>query len=268
MSVDSPLARPWGLAVLRDGRRLVCDPTRDYLAAFRTDGTYIGDIGTGSIRFTGSYDIASHPSGGIVCAKWGTDDDPRYGYLVLGPDFRIRQSVLFDEGAAPGRFQKPMGIHTHPDGRILIADTFNHRVQIFSDGGRFLSVVGEGELRLPMKAVFGPKDHVYIADSGNNRVAVYGPQPDGTYKHTRDLKHPLRIKEPCSVAVDNHGHVFVSTCRVSGVYMFDSTGEVAWHWPLAKDEKLSGPRGLAFDGRGHLILVDEASRRVLSTRLI
>jgi len=68
------------------------------------------------------------------------------------------------------------------------------------------------------------------------------------------------------VIVDDRGRVFASANREAGVIMWDADGKVAWKYEGPNNEGLSGPRGLAFDKTGNLLVVDEATLRVLSVK--
>lgn len=61
-----------------------------------------------------------------------------------------------ERGSGPGQFESPQGIHLTPDGTLLVADTGNDRVQVFSlvDGeATYLYSIGEGgDHAVPMRA--------------------------------------------------------------------------------------------------------------------
>jgi DNA-binding beta-propeller fold protein YncE len=116
-----------------------------------------------------------------------------------------------------------------------------------------------------MKVAFDKQDRLYVADSVRNRIAVFTPDASGVYRLTGSLTDG--IKEPVYVAVDDRGRVFVSTNRVAGVYMFGPDGKVAWGYKGTDLEPIATPRGLAFDGKGNLLIVDESSRRVYTVKL-
>ena len=72
-----------------------------------------------------------------------------------------------DRGERPGQFNKLTGISIDERGRIIVADTDNHRVQIFDDEGNFLRFIVR----------FNKGDDVYLKPVdvhyvGNNKVAV------------------------------------------------------------------------------------------------
>ena len=66
-----------------------------------------------------------------------------------------------------------------------MADTGNHRIQIFSSEGTFLATWGsegseDGQFKLPLEvAVDCQTRSIYVADTGNNRVQKF--TSDGTF---------------------------------------------------------------------------------------
>jgi streptogramin lyase len=259
------LSLPWGVAVMPGGRRLIRDARRGRTILQHADGSVIGLIGPTHICYLGSYDLTIDRKGYVFSAKWGDPTDPRQGFIVQDAAMNVVVSHLAPPGSAPGHFQRPMGIGVNSEGHIFVADTGNDRVQEFNPEGEFVRVIGAGELRQPMKVAFDKRDRLYVADSGKNRIAIFEAQPNGEYKLLKSLSGP--IKEPVYVVVDERGRVFVSTNRVAGVYMFDAKGRPAWKYEVPKGDSLNGPRGLAFDGKGNLLVVDEATQRVLTLKM-
>lgn len=85
-------------------------------------------------------------------------------------------------------FNQPTGISIHPErGDLLVADTGNHRVlyfpaplvsgmvptRIFGQTG-----VPSATMSFPTGVAFDAADNVYVADTGNSRVLVFGPLRD------------------------------------------------------------------------------------------
>ncbi len=81
-------------------------------------------------------------------------------------------------GAAPGQFNGPRGLATDPIGRLLVADTGNHRVSFFNTfagGFGFLGQIGSagagvGNFNAPGSLATAPGALLYVADNGNQRV--------------------------------------------------------------------------------------------------
>jgi DNA-binding beta-propeller fold protein YncE len=252
---------PWGLALTRDGRRIVRDAGLDSHAVLNSDGRALAMEGPPGYSLKGSYDVAVDRTGRILTARWADSVDPSFGFTVQDSRFSVVYEHLRSAGGGPGEFRQPMGIGADSKGNIFIADSGNNRIQQFTRDGTFVRMIGRGELRLPMKVAFDTRDDLYVADSGNNRIAVYTRDHLGGYTLARSI---TGMKEPVYVALDGNGNVFVSANRVAGVHMFSRDGKEIWKYEGDSVAHLSGPRGLAVDKRGNLLIVDEASLRVLT----
>ncbi|MGC8668038.1 MAG: CARDB domain-containing protein [Chthonomonadales bacterium] len=256
--------KPWGIALLPDGRAIIRDAAYGQDIVRKADGAILGLMGSVHYHFEGSYDVAADPRGRILSAKWGDGYNPGQGFKIQGSDLQIALERLQPPGRGPGQVQGPMGIASDAAGHIFVADTGNDRIEEFGADGTFLRAVGEGELNQPMKAAFDASGKLYVADSGHNRIAVYARDAEGGFHLERSL---TGVKEPVYVQVDREGRVYVSTNRDAGVVVLDRDGRVLWKFQGTPVEPLSGPRGLALDGKGHLLVVDEASQRVLAISL-
>ena len=257
--------RPWGIAVRPDGKRYIRDAAYGQAVLQKPDGSTVGLVGSVHYHFEGSFDLALDKEGRLLSAKWGDGYDPNPGFRVQDRDLNLVVDYRKEEGSEPGRFRKPMGIAADSRGHIFVADSGNDRIQEFTPDGRFVQTIGAGDLFQPMKPAFDSRGRLYVADSTKNRVAIFERQPDDTWKLTGALSG--RIKEPCYIAIDAQDRVFVSTNRVAGIYAYGPDGKQFWEYHGEPGKPLAGPRGLAFDGRGNLLIVDDALRTVWSVPL-
>lgn len=78
-------------------------------------------------------------------------------------------------GASKGQFNSPHGFCLGVDEEIIVADTNNHRIEVFEKGGAFKFQFGvpgkeEGQLWYPRKvAVMRPTYKFVVCDRGNER---------------------------------------------------------------------------------------------------
>lgn len=104
---------------------------------------------------------------------------------VFVSDSQNRRLQLFD---AEGKFRRiiytgglPRGIRLAPDGLLLVADAYAHQLIVYTPEGRQLYNYGReghtsGDLSLPNDVALNPKTGwVFVADTGNNRVAAWVP---------------------------------------------------------------------------------------------
>ena len=86
-------------------------------------------------------------------------------------------------------FKSPSGISVHNDGTVFVADTGNHRIQVFDRNGTFLFAFGsegsgEGNFSSPRgvdvtKSSPMSRSKIAVADTGNHRIQVF--HANGTF---------------------------------------------------------------------------------------
>jgi hypothetical protein len=129
---------------------------------FDSDGGWIATIGAA-------------PNGGE--APEG-EDDPQDGE---GEDDPQDGEGKDDPQDGEGEFKEPKGIAVGPDDVIVVADTGNHRVQVFDRDGKFVRMFGtrgdgDGELESPEGVGVAADGTIYVADTGNDRVQTFTPE--------------------------------------------------------------------------------------------
>lgn len=107
------------------------------------------------------------------------------GYLdILSGFYRVSPGVSFRAKKEDSQNGPPAHIQIHPDGRLLIADEINHRVQFFSKNGDYLSSFGEkgsqpGQFQYPKGILCGTSGSIYVADAWNHRIQEF--DTDGAF---------------------------------------------------------------------------------------
>ncbi len=107
----------------------------------------------------------------------------------------------------PVDFHLPHGVGLTNDGRVLVCDRENHRIQVFDEDGRFLSMWTG--FRQPTDVVVGPDGEAYvpelqhrltIVDLDGNMLAQWGGESS---------REAGRFVAPHGVAIDSHGDIYV-----------------------------------------------------------
>ena len=119
-------------------------------------------------------------------------------------------------GAAPGQFARPEGLALDSHGRLFVADSCNHRIQVFDkQSGKLLDYWGQkghdpGELFYPMDISFGHDGNLYVCENGNHRLQKFTPEgsPLGTWGVPG--RKPGQLNGPWGVAVDRQGRIHVA----------------------------------------------------------
>ena len=78
------------------------------------------------------------------------------------------------EGIDDGQFKEIYGVtFDHRAGQIVVADTNNHRIQIFDEEGTFLRSFGQGHLSLPGGIAIDPAGNYFVSDAGTDCIQVF-----------------------------------------------------------------------------------------------
>ncbi len=131
--------------------------------------------------------------------------------------------------------------------------------------------VAAGMLRRPRGIALGPRDLLYVADSGNHRVQVFEPSsgqvvevwgPSGPDEEPEASADPGRFDDPWDVAADGAGFVYVVDHGNARVQRLDADGrpDLAYAAALAAwAEPPVGPRHVRvvrLDGEERVVIVD------------
>ena len=229
----------------------------------------------------------------------GQFDSPRG--LAFGPDGSLyvvdMRNARVEQFAADGTFIRqfgslghndgqfwressrgPTGIAVGADGSVYVADTWNYRIQKFSADGQFVAKWGTfvnlttGQAGADRTGLYGPRGiaiapdgDLYVTDTGNARVVVYGP--DGTFRREFGTKGtgPSQLDEPVGIAVSADGtRIYVADSTNARISIFDAQGQPVAQWAVAewKGKSYYEPY-LALDPSGALYATSSTTRQVL-----
>jgi len=130
-------------------------------------------------------------------------------------------------GFLPGSFAAPEDVAVAADGRIFVADTGNHRVQILNGQGEPQGLLDPDFRFLRPNALCFAFDHLCVTDYEGTRVRVYKIE-DG--KATFKLELP-KLSDAGRAIVDHAGQILVCAAQESGedrtILRFAPDGESA-----------------------------------------
>jgi sugar lactone lactonase YvrE len=242
-AVGAQLSFPAGLAVDAAGDLFVADAANNRIRRLSPDGTIVTIAGTGTAGFAGD-------SGPAVDAELnfptGLAVDSAGGLLVADQENnRIRRidpngTILTIAGNGdPTQLSEPTDVAVNPQGTIYIADSMNNCIRVASPIG-LGTVVGTGVqgfggdggradaalLSRPHSIRFDRAGHLYVADTGNQRIR----------------------------RIDTLGTI--TTLAGDGAFGFLGDGG------SGTSAELAGPVGLAVDGDGNVLVADQGNDRV------
>jgi DNA-binding beta-propeller fold protein YncE len=186
-------------------------------------------------------------------------------------------------GNAPlGTFFEPWGVAVGPDGSVYVSDTWNHRVQKFSEDGKPITSWGQYGQPFPedpaSKSFFwGPRGiavdaqgHVFVADTGNKRIAVFDEEGNYITEFGMAGLDPGQFDEPVGVAVANDGTVYVTDTWNQRVQSFLPNEDGTIYAPLQQwdvnawfGQSLENKPFIAVSEDKHVFITDPEGFRVI-----
>ncbi|MCB1126418.1 MAG: 6-bladed beta-propeller, partial [Verrucomicrobiae bacterium] len=171
---ETVLGRPKGMAVDAAGNIIVVEPHYARLNHFRPSGELVnqwGQRGTepGQVMFPRA--VAVNAAGEIWVSEYGRAERVQR----FTPDGSKLLAVLGEPGSEPGQFNRPEGLCVDASDRLFVADSCNHRIQVFAADGTFERIIGRpgagpGELGYPYDVRVDADGNLIVCEFGNSRI--------------------------------------------------------------------------------------------------
>ena len=209
--------------------------------------------------------------------------------VAAGPPVSVTYLSQFGSlGSGDGEFDAPVGIRLDASGNVWVADTGNHRVQVFDPDGAFLYKFGsrgDGD-----NGFFRPADidldgtSAYVTDPGNHRVQVFSvtASPLGTsYERTLGGSETYALGEfnnPLAVEFLPDGRILVADSNNHRLQVLAADGTALSECGVPSPRSVASapdpvagacgtqmglPRGLEVLADGRIAVIDSVEGRVL-----
>jgi uncharacterized protein (TIGR03663 family) len=230
-----------------------------------------GQVGTEPGQFNHPRGIDVGPDGNVYVVD---SDNHRVEVFDLagtllrewGSQCNLATGVGCADASGAGQFQEPWGLAVADDGRVYVADTWNHRIQVFDSKGTYLMQWGTyGQTETASGLFYGPRDlavdsegKVFVTDTGNKRVMVFGA--DGNYLGQVggggvDLG---QFEEPVGIDIDSKGNVYVADTWNQRVQVLSNDLEPLREWSVDAwfGESVVNKPFLAVDDQDQVYITD------------
>ena len=301
---------PGGIARAADGSLFVADELNHRIRVISADGatvsTYAGDGvqsfadgSTSTARFSAPSGIAVAADGRLFVA-----DERNHRIRVISADGATVStyagegvSAFADGSTSTARFVFPSGVALAADGRLFVADTFNHRIRVIStDGATVSTYAGSGSgfangststarFNTPSGVALAADGRVFVADARNQRIRVISADGatvstyagDGVEGFADGSTTTARFDSPTDLVVASDGRVFVADSfnhriRVisadgASVSTYAGSGAIAQtnepqESQAVLDIDLSAPQRMTLTPDGRLFFTDTDSHRI------
>ncbi len=247
---QTDLGKPKGMGLDAQGNILVIEPHYMRVNHFDSEGKLVaqwGAKGTNAGRFILPRAIGLNSLGEFFVSEYTVVDRvQRFGPITFGakgdvvgvPQFGIAWG---EPGERAGHFNRAEGLGIGPSDHVFVADSCNHRIQVFDREGRFLRMHGSpgsapGAFSYPYDVRVEPDGTQFICEFGNSRISIVDARDQLVEIIGGPGAQAGRFANPWAVAFDSRGNLYVADSqnhRVQKLIRRDGVGVV----PVARSNQ-------------------------------
>jgi streptogramin lyase len=208
----------------------------------------------GGIDFVDGYLYLAY-SGNYFALKLNTDGSQNYRW---GPN-----------SPASEKFDAISGIAVDNQGRIIVADEVDHRIQVFNLDGSLLQIVTHEnqENHMPFSPIDVAVDsdgYYYVVDAVSDQLFKFSPEWMFVDQWGTQGDQPGQLSFPMSLTVDQSGMVYVTDIYRDCVVKFNGSGEFSNEWcnNMGDITDMTYPYDITADHQGYIYVVDYFSKYI------
>jgi ABC-type Fe3+ transport system permease subunit len=123
--------------------------------------------------------------------------------------------IIGKAGTGPGEFNRAEGVFIDKLDRLYVADSCNHRIQVFTPDGKFLREFGKagtalGQLSYPYDVAVDKAGNIFVCEFGNSRIQVFDANCQPVEIIGGAGSEPGQFNNPWAIALDARGNLYVA----------------------------------------------------------
>ena len=190
---------------------------------------------------------------------------PRQMYLQKGrPMMKIGS-----RGTEPGCFTWPRGVTVGQNNSIVVADSSNHRVQVFDSTGRFSFEFGsygsnEGEFDCLAGVCVNRIGQFIVSDRYNHRIQLFDPTGRFLRAFGSEGRSDGRFSYPWGITTDALGFIYVCDKENHRIQVFQSDGMFVGKFGTigSRTGMLEHPHYVAVSNTNRVVISDSNNHRI------
>ena len=132
------------------------------------------------------------------------------------------------KGKLTDQFSYPLGLTVNNKDQIIVADSGNNRVQVFSKKGEHLRTIGRkgigrNEFNKPCSVVSDESNNIIVADK-NCRLQIFTENGEFIRSFGSEERDNGQLVDPTGLSLDTDGNIIVTDWRVRQVKVFSLKG--------------------------------------------
>ena len=168
------------------------------------------------------------------------------------------------KGSGEGQLNSPLGITTSSQTNdVYVCDRYNHRVQVFTEGLKFKSILGKGLFKSP-RDVKAKRDKIFVLDCSDPCMSVFNSE-HSLLSRIISRGEGKQTESSYYFDVDRMFNIIVSDYHSHCVYVFSQEGQLVH--TIGREGQAVGefsyPFGIALDNTGKIIVVCEKENNCL-----
>lgn len=241
---QTDLGKPKGLCVDREGHVVVLEPHYQRVNHFKPDGSLSyqwGRKGTNAGEFILPRAVAQNSAGEFYLSEYTLMERVQRFAPGQLPNLRGNDSATAfgslttwgKPGINPSEFNRAEGLCVGPEDAVYVADSCNHRIQIFDRDGKFLRQHGKpgsnpGTFSYPYDIKVDSKGLQFVCEFGNSRVSILDSRDQLIETLGREGREVGDFFNPWSLCLDSAGNLYVADSQNHRVQKFHrKTGATA-----------------------------------------
>ncbi|MFC1663427.1 SMP-30/gluconolactonase/LRE family protein [Patescibacteria group bacterium] len=265
--------KPRAVATDDSGYVYIADFYNERIQKFDSAGVYILTFSTTPFQ---------HPCDGLTVTPSGlvyaTAVDIPTKFIAVYTTAGVYLNVFGCPGSYPTdcAMSHPNDVDVDMDGNIYVVDNDWFRVVKWSPAFSVLTLWGTlgtapGQFDQPYGIAIGPTGWIYVCGSYNNRIQVFGPEPE-IVESPPWFSHKWGVPGdsigafdwPRSVAIAANGDVYVTEWGNDRVQKFTSNGGFLTQWGEhgTGNGQFNNPRDVVVDGSGDVYVGDQYNNRI------